>query len=805
MVKRFFILLVGWLLSLGLMAQPRQRLSLQLAMGFMEVVTELRIDLDSGLVKAAHSQGISRLPVMAEGFEKDVPASSAVWIDRDDPVSGKRMLEGSSGLMHARMLLLLGAYYVFSPGRGVMCDSALVYLVRAEKETAALHADGWWMQSVCLLGKCYMEGGDTAKGMGYFRSVIERSRVLGDRKMEAKAWTYAGIYTPFSFESMRPRIGYLQKALELYRRDREVESEIITLQNISYMSFAIKDLQQSDESAKGALRLEDSIGFFYTHYTSDLLSLLNHYRGYSGIAIQHALRSVKSAESVKDSLMYGYAYARIGYIYSTYAQDYEDTTSQEARYWLTRAVDWFMRDGAREEMYKDIVRITNWLYVLGRSREIVPLVESLSKRYAAVTPLEKEHYLLAMAEGYRYTNRYDSAGYYYQQVENIFPLLPAFNQQMERAPVVVGRGWNYLSIKEYQKVKSTIGQFVKEPGPMLMDIRVRVAAQLLLYKADSALGDTKQALDDFREYKRMVDSSYKMAQDKLLEEFKIQYESDQREKQLGQLQSQSVLQQRELHQATVQRRWILAALVAMLVIVGLVYNQYRSKQRSNQLLEAQKAEIDGKNRQLEWLLREVHHRVKNNLQVMMSLLNLQSVSLDNQEAVDAIRDSKNRLHAMSMIHQKLYQGEDVQRIDMKSYINEYIRHLYEGFYKGSSVRLELELIPLQLDVIKAVPLGLILNEALTNAFKYAFSQGAVNVLQVRMWEMPDGMVEIVIHDNGKGLPAGFDWQNTSSLGMYLMRALAEQIDGEFDVRNEGGVRISIQFSVEAVPGFRKAG
>ncbi|HEY6900980.1 MAG TPA: hypothetical protein VI233_10070, partial [Puia sp.] len=277
MAKLFCILLAGWVFPFCLLAQPKQRLPLQLAMGFMEVVSELRLNMDSGLILSARSRGVSPLPVMAEDFEEDVPASSAGWINRDDPASGKRMLRSSSGLMHARLLLLLGAYYVFQPAS--YADSALVYLEQAERETAALHAKGWRQQAGCLLGKYYMERGDTAKAMRYFHAVIERAARSEDRKMEAKAWAYAGTYAPFSFATLGWRVGCLQRALELYRQDRQVENQIAVLQNIAYMSYAMKDILRSDEAARTALRLEDSIGFRFTHYTTDLLALLNHFRG----------------------------------------------------------------------------------------------------------------------------------------------------------------------------------------------------------------------------------------------------------------------------------------------------------------------------------------------------------------------------------------------------------------------------------------------------------------------------------------------------------------------------------------------
>ena len=122
----------------------------------------------------------------------------------------------------------------------------------------------------------------------------------------------------------------------------------------------------------------------------------------------------------------------------------------------------------------------------------------------------------------------------------------------------------------------------------------------------------------------------------------------------------------------------------------------------------------------EWLIKEVHHRVKNNLQMVISLLNSQSIYLNDEAAVVAIQESQRRMHAMSLIHQKLYQSENVGVIDMRAYINEFISYLKDIFETGSSIRFEQDVDPIKLDVGQAVPVGLILNEVITNSIKYAF-------------------------------------------------------------------------------------
>ena len=197
------------------------------------------------------------------------------------------------------------------------------------------------------------------------------------------------------------------------------------------------------------------------------------------------------------------------------------------------------------------------------------------------------------------------------------------------------------------------------------------------------------------------------------------------------------------------------------------------------------------------LLNELHHRVKNNLQIMMNLLNLEAGTVNSEEAVSAIRDSQNRLQAMALIHQKLYQEGEVQMVDMKSFIREFISIIRESFYRGSYVRLELDLVSMQLDITQAIPLALILNEAVTNVYKYAFSassEESVLILTVQTsYEAGTGMAEMRIRDNGRGFPAGMDPDAVDTLGVRLMRGLAEQMYGELNMESDGGAIVRIVF------------
>jgi two-component sensor histidine kinase len=195
----------------------------------------------------------------------------------------------------------------------------------------------------------------------------------------------------------------------------------------------------------------------------------------------------------------------------------------------------------------------------------------------------------------------------------------------------------------------------------------------------------------------------------------------------------------------------------------------------------------------EWLLKEVHHRVKNNLQIIMSLLNTQSKFLENDAAKQTIRDSQHRIQAISLIHQKLYQSENVSAIDMPVYIKELVDYLGNLFGARQRIRFELQNDPVKLEVSYAVRLGLILNEAITNGIKYAFPENREGMIKISLKQKGDEQYVMTIQDNGIGLSPDFENQQRNSLGMSLMEGLSNDIDGKFRIESNGGTTIVVAF------------
>ena len=201
----------------------------------------------------------------------------------------------------------------------------------------------------------------------------------------------------------------------------------------------------------------------------------------------------------------------------------------------------------------------------------------------------------------------------------------------------------------------------------------------------------------------------------------------------------------------------------------------------------------------EILLQEVHHRVKNNLQIINSILNLQKKFVKDENAITGLEEIQNRVSTMSIIHETLYQNTDVSSIGFPSYLTRIAGNIIQGYQSETQVELVTELEDIQAPLDQAIPCGLILNEWVSNAMKYAFpgrEKGTITVALrcVLSVDHPDEEeIQIEVRDDGVGLPDGFDWGGRDSLGLYLVQALSEQLDGELSAESDGGTRFLVKF------------
>src|SRR5581483_10570065 len=196
----------------------------------------------------------------------------------------------------------------------------------------------------------------------------------------------------------------------------------------------------------------------------------------------------------------------------------------------------------------------------------------------------------------------------------------------------------------------------------------------------------------------------------------------------------------------------------------------------------------------EVLLKEIHHRVKNNLQIITSLLNLQSAQIKDAETLTMFRESQALVRSMALIHEKLYQSKDLARIDFDGYVRDLMVYLFRSYAANPDlIQTEIDTPNIYLSIDTAIPCGLIISELVTNSMKYAFPNGRRGKIYIGLHAHDDGNLTLEVSDNGIGFADGFDWRESDSLGLQLVSTLTSQLHGKIEVNGKGGASFRITF------------
>ncbi len=338
--------------------------------------------------------------------------------------------------------------------------------------------------------------------------------------------------------------------------------------------------------------------------------------------------------------------------------------------------------------------------------------------------------------------------------------------------------------KDALAIATRIGQkeFVRDAYANLADIH-------------RSMGDYRAAYNNHVLFKQINDELFNEQQSKKLTEQQMTYEFE--KKQDDALEKQRKKDADALVAAN-RQRWVNYMILAVLVVVSgvafLMYRNMRRNQRQRKLIEEQNHIIQQSLTEKETLLREIHHRVKNNLQIISSLLNIQSQDIKDANVLSSIQEGQSRVEAMSLIHQNLYQSEHLNNVDIENYMKglvDYLSRMFRG--ESASVQVHIQTPGIRFDIDTAIPLGLIVNELVSNAYKYAFDTNQTGRIDISIQPRTDTDYELTIANNGKPLPADFDVKRSQSLGLKLVSILSRQLRGQFFAQSHSGLT---SFTVE---------
>ena len=316
-----------------------------------------------------------------------------------------------------------------------------------------------------------------------------------------------------------------------------------------------------------------------------------------------------------------------------------------------------------------------------------------------------------------------------------------------------------------------------------------------LYKTktsvDSAQGDFKNAYFNHLHYVSYKDSIMNQEKREAISRLEIEYETAQKDNEIDLLKTQNELQILKEEQMAQHQFALIVGSVLLLCLLGITFNRYRLKQQAVSIIQIQKQAIEEKNAENELLIREIHHRVKNNLQIILSLLNTQANVLSDPQAVAIITESQNRVRSVALIHEKLYKTNNFTQVPVQSYLSEMAHRVVRSYQRPVQLRLAIE--SLDIGISTAVPLGLIVTELLTNACKYACHGHRPATLSISFKKVELGSYCLQVGDNGPGLPPDFDIEHARSFGLRLVNGLTRQLHGELRVESQAGVYFEIIF------------
>jgi two-component sensor histidine kinase len=687
----------------------------------------------------------------------------------------------------------LAEYYIRKPGElKADLDSGAVFIKSARQlnsKVRSIEADGFQMLLESMLARERKQSG-MAKDIN--EKAIEVLKTTRNKAHLARAYfELASFYDYNDSKQMVDKIRLVELAAELYEQSTDTLRLASTLQYLA-------DLYQINGRDAEALQVLDRALTAYQsiHYTKlygiYVLYGKGHYNaGNYKKSLSYELMALKSAENEGDTSM---SLCQINNSIGVTLVQLQDGE---------RAMGYYKTALNIADKYNDE---TNFLLLMNnivinyirlkKYDSALVFMNELPKKYLAATSGKSRFFILyAYACIHNYLKNYPEFTFYANKLLDLIKVYKPHDNYLNDFYLLLTRFYiktgQYVAAENYARELKFLSMRIGDPD------RIK-EYYFIMFRLDTARGRYKSAVNNLIEYKTRNDSLYNEASSRQIKQLAVEFETEKKEneikiknQELIVLNQSNLLQKSNLKQAMTTRNITFAGIAVLCIVLVMLYWQFRLKQTTNFIISHKNSQLQHLLTEKEWLLKEIHHRVKNNLQIVMSLLNSQSAYIDNEPALTAIHNSQHRVHAMSLIHQKLYSSENLSTIDMSLYIREMVSYLADSFDTGQRIRFEFNIEPLEMDVSQAVPMGLILNEAITNSIKYAFPDGKNGVISISLSSTSPYRYLLIISDNGIGLPV--DCKKTGSLGMSLMRGLSEDIDGNFSIESNKGTIIKVSF------------
>lgn len=697
-----------------------------------------------------------------------------------------------------------------------------IFLLLWSLQVEAINTDSLWAvingnEEDSIKAKTYNKLGiaisnsDNDSAIKIYEAGIELAQRIQHKKTEAALLTNKG-YSYYSKNDMAKCEKFITQAISVY-------NELGLNKNISYNYFILGTFRANRQEFKEAkILLEKAY-----EYGVDLqgnedamsricnnLGLIYGYLEQRAQSVDFKIKAIKYKGAVNDpSVSASIMNLSLDYYNRN---DYASAIGQ-----LTKAYDMIKADTTVQKaiclqmLVQNYIALNDSVMAKSRLAELDNVATSLNdSTYFALATLERARLLTT-------TNRFQAANKVY---EKAFSQLPENGTIRTKAQMHINYAMNLAKLFENgnNQDRSIVPRII-EQAQSALDLSTETGAlkdQLLslelLKDYSEVSGDYPAALKYSKEFIALNDSIFSKENELAAADLKYKYETENKELEIELLNRENELKAQEIEDSAIARKrqlyvifGVLVVLLLAIALVGLLLRQSNSRKKTNAKLLEQNATIEEQKKQVEnalleitkrdeekeLLLKEIHHRVKNNLQVVSSLLDLQSKKAENVEKA-ALAEGQSRVRAMALIHEKLYESKTISEIDFEAYCKQLSQQIAQLYAHGQQVDCEIDVGSIKLDIDTAVPVGLILNELVTNAYKYAFANGAGR-LRISAEKDEQNTYTLRIEDTGEGMPDDFDWRKSKSLGLRLVNRLARQLYGKAEYSNTEKSTFEITF------------
>ncbi len=570
-------------------------------------------------------------------------------------------------------------------------------------------------------------------------ATLERAYQLNDDQLKGEAhhllMRWHAFHVLFTIDSI---FYHGEKAIDYYTLTNDRKNLAATYSELAFEYIDGNDLKRCEKLIFDAISIYDSLGDLKGLGTAHhRMSAIFLHQKEPDLAIKYGLESVKTTEAIKDH-------------------------ENAALAWLVLVL-----------AYEDAGEMENAIHAAGQCIETI------------TTYKVDDEFTLARAYGYRGDVQSELKNYQDALEDNLksYAIIEAKIGAERPAAKTYrhGIGQNYYLQGKYEEalphLEASIVGYIElgQAGkPKMQDFYEEIAD--CYYQ----LGDYQKAYQSQQSAHSIFDTLMQNRIENLESESLIKYETGKKDQALAE--QATIIQQNDRIQLLG-----MGLIGLLLLFLGTLFYYFRRNKKIARALSA-------KNRENELLLKEIHHRVKNNLQTISSLLSLQSESISDQSALDAVQESKNRVASMALIHQKLYQGENLAAIEMRDYFETIGKAIKDSFgEKAKNVSLEVNMSEIELDVDTAIPIGLITNELVTNSLKHAFPDKHDGKILITLSQEYNGLFNLQIADNGQVSENRSDTRKEIGFGTLLIQLLTAQLGGTLEKSNEAGTSTVIQF------------